>query len=220
MVASSLLSGVGSPGGTKKGQLFNCRDCDTKVLIRDKGALFLGAVISAFWLIAAYFALIKGPLWYYRDWEHLVSSGSNSSFLLLDGLFALLSLGLIGLSLWVFWAFLLSPLRDRSLNPVIGENRARSFAEATDIRANRRQAMLAFFVYPLVIWVPLLALLYSMDMMNIDMRGNGIGKNALVFGLLALIYYLARRIGIRAHYALIGMAFWLVVFVSVVFIFG
>lgn len=220
MIASVQISGDDSPGGTEKGQMFTCPDCATEVQIRDIGALFVGGVISAFWLAVGYYAFIKGPLWYFRHWEYMFDDGFRVSFLLMDGFVLLLSLGAIVLSGWVSWTFLLSPLRDRALNPVVGENRKRSTNETVEIQTSRRQALMAFFVYPLAIWIPLLGVIYSLDLMNVDMRGNGIGKNALVFGLLALIYYLARRIGSRAYYAFIGMAFWLAVIVGLIFTIG
>jgi hypothetical protein len=220
MEASANFDGDAMLGGSEKGQVFTCPDCQTEVLIRNNGALFVGAVISAFWLAVGYWTYLKGPSWYYRHWEFVIDDPINITFFLMDMGVILLSVGTMALSAWVLWTFLLAPLRTRWRNPVVGETRELSTEEKSNVKLSRRRALLAFFVYPLAIWIPLLGLIYMFDMMDIDMRSNGVGKNALVFGLLAFIYYLARRIGIRAYYAFIGMIFWLAVIVAVIFIFG
>jgi hypothetical protein len=118
MAAVANTKGSGPMGGSENGQLFKCPDCGTEVVIRDKAALFIGGVISAFWLAVGYWAFLKGPYWYATGFATLISGDRDTDFLIIDIFVLLLSLGAMALSVWVFWIFLLSPLRKRLRNPI------------------------------------------------------------------------------------------------------
>ncbi len=219
MAPVSSFTGTGQTVGTEQGFDFKCPDCDAEVQIRDTGALFVGSVISAFWLAVGYWALNSGILWYVRHWEVLWTEFRLSFFLMDIGLM-LLSFGVILLSAWTIWTFLAGPLLKRVRNPAVGENRARTSAEAKDASKDRRDGLLSFFVYSLAAWLPLLAAIWLLDVFGIDVRGNGFFKNVLLFGLLGGIYYLARKIGTRAYFIFFGMIFWLALVVLAIFTFG
>ncbi len=215
MAPISAFAGTGTGGASETGLEYKCGTCGSEVKIADTGAFFMGGVYSLFWGAVSYWAFTQGILWYIRHPGYF--SDYRLSFLPLDLATIGLALGVIALTGWLFWTFLLGPLKALLAHPVTTESRAKTPEETAEVGRSRRSALLSFFVYPLFLWVPFLGIVWALDAMGVNLRDNEFmtyGGGGIVLALLAV---LGKRFGANALYAFIGMVFWLAVFVTVIF---
>ncbi len=216
MKAESHFVATGQYGQGDQGQKYICPDCGTEVLIRDSGSLFMGVVYSLFWSAVGLWALIKGPIWYIQHSGYF-SGDYGIDLLLFDGFVVLLALAVAAFSCWIVWTFLLKPLRDRVRFPIVGEIRERTETERKSLATERRDAVLSLLVYPLGIWIVLIGLSWGLETLDVNIKISDTAKFIGVGLLLAGIFALANKIGIRAYYFFVGLVFWLAIIVLLIF---
>ena len=211
--------GSGLGGSSEHGLTYKCESCGAEAKILDSGAFFMGTLYSLFWIAITGWALYEGPLWYIRH-PNYFSGDYSLSFLPLDAGVILLSLAVAAFTGWFIWISLLGPLKTLIRHPVTGENRVQSAEEAAGRTRSKRAAFLSFFVYSLLLWAPLVGVFWALDAMGVDVQGNDVLTYGAVGAVLGLIVVLGRRYGANVGYAVAGMAFWLAVFIAVIFTYG
>ncbi len=216
MTPDMSFHGTGLDGATDHGLNYKCPNCHKEIQIKDSGALFMGAMYSLFWGAVAYWVFLKGPYWYIKHASIILDNDFVLSYFLADVFVVLLSLAIIFFSTWIVWTFLLGPLTVLLQYPITHENRERSEKERSLKKSTRTKALVSFFILPLALWFVLIAIIWGLDFAGIDVR-EGFVKYVAIIGLLGFIGLLSKRIGANAIYAFVGMAFWLAIFLFVVF---
>ncbi|MBZ0215228.1 MAG: hypothetical protein K8F25_01625, partial [Fimbriimonadaceae bacterium] len=150
MKPKATFTGTGMAASTQGGLIYRCPQCGVEAKISDSGALFMGLVYSLFWGSAGLWAFVSGPLWYARHASYF--STDDLTFLLFDMVVIVFCIGVMALSGWIVWSFLLGPAITILLHPVTGENRVKTDRETAQSKLDRRTALLSLFVYPLLLW--------------------------------------------------------------------
>jgi hypothetical protein len=201
-----------------RGLNYLCANCGSRTKIWDRGALFMGSIYSLFWSAVGVWAFLQGPYWYLR---HISYFGGDYqlSFLVLDVGIILLSLATLAFSGWVLWTCLFSRLHVLVQYPVTSESRRKTREERVAEGEILRGALLSIFVYPILLWIPLLGLFWVFDAVGFDIQGNDFAKYAGIAIVLGLAVSLANRYGVSMVYSFVGMVLWLAIFVTVIFLF-
>lgn len=215
MAPKASFAADGLTGTTEHGLQYKCPECGAEVKISDSGAIFMGAVYSLFWGAVGLWAFYEGPLWYLGNLSYFKTD--DIVFMVMDIGVVLFTSAVAAFSVWIIWTFLLKPVKIMLQHPVTSQNRERTQEENAGVTGNRRSALLSLFVYPLFIWVPVLALFWVVDAVGINIRDNEFIAYG-TFGLvIAAAYPVGKRLGANPYYTFIGMALWMGAFVALIF---
>ncbi len=218
MRPNAAFVGEGLGGATEHGLNYTCPNCKTQVKIWDLGAFFMGSIYSLFWGAAGAWVFHQGPLWYMRHLSYF-SNDYKLWYLPLDIGTILLSLAIVAFSSWIIWTYLLFPLKILLQHPVTGENRDKTRQERVDVSTNLRSALASFFLYSLLMWIPLIGVFWGLDIIGIDVQDNEFVKYTSIAVLLGLVVTAGKHLGVNVIYAFVGMVFWLAIFVAIIFMF-
>ncbi|MBL4786627.1 MAG: hypothetical protein JKY49_14510 [Cohaesibacteraceae bacterium] len=214
----SAFSEEGLGGLTEHGMDFRCPQCNFEVEIPQTSSLFVGALIAVFWVAVGVWQFVEGPLWYATTYEFILQSSWD--LLIMDALYLLFTLAVIGLSGWTCWHFLLQPLNLLRLHPVTGENRPWSHDEQFANSKRRRRRLLEFLFWPALFFGALLGVYWALDFTGFDIRDNDLvkyGAAAVVFTGAAIT---VRSLKLNAAMIFLGVVFWFAVVIGMVFYLG
>lgn len=214
MAPEARFEGEGFMRITDRGEIYACPACGHRAPLRDVDAVVIGWLLALFWAAVGWWAFTQGPLWYATHFEFLYAQGL-SWFVLMD-VGALLFYGLlVFISLWMIWRDALRPVLIRIGHPVAGENRSQTLAEQSADKQSRRQAVLSFFVYSLLAWAPLIGLLLLLDLVGVNLHGEG-----FKFAAGGLVVAVMAGAGVRRPLIFFGMLFWLAMLIGLIFLLG
>lgn len=202
------------------GKNYQCPQCSNQQKIRNTSSLVTGGFIAFISAIVSWWAFKNGPLWYASHLSYYTQNSYEASFIILDilafGFYAFLTL----LGIWIIWSEFIAPLIVRMRYPVTGENRTMNVAEATEESGHTKNLWVSFFLYPLLVYVPLFGGIWILDWLGIDIRENEAFKFIGIALLFAVIIALAKRFNVEFGIVFFGLVFWMAAAVATIFALG
>jgi hypothetical protein len=119
---------------------------------------------------------------------------------------------------WSLWSEIISPIKTIVQHPVTGENRKMNDQETAASKKSGTMQLSAFFLFPLVVYIPLLGGIWLLDTAGIDVRKDEIYKFIVLAGTFAFAIFLAKRFKVEFGLVFFGMVFWMAAFVGVIFL--
>ncbi len=219
MAPEAAFDGTTIGSSHEHGLDYRCPACGAQAQIPDSGTIFMGGVYTLFWGAIGVWALWSGPLWYLRHIGYFTSE-FDLPLMVFDAFFIVFTLAVAAFAAWFIWLVLVKPARTLMRHPVTGETGEKSPADEAASSATRRGALLSLFVYPAVLWVPLIATIWVLDQAGVDVRANDFAAYAALAILLAAAAALAKWLNARTDLMIVGMVLWLAGFVGLVFWWG
>ena len=214
----SAIRETGFIAMTTFGQVYRCPECNAEVKIRAPASIVTGSIFAAFVAAIGWLAFVNGPYWYVTNLSYFSLESYEFHMIFIDLLiFVLYSLVAI-YAVWSLWSEIISPIKTIAQHPVSGENRAMNDEETVHSNKSRTMQLSAFFLFPLVVYVPLLGGIWLLDIAGIDVRNNEIYKFVVLAGTFAFAIFLAKRFKVEFGLVFFGMVFWMAAFVGLIFL--
>ena len=217
MVPISQFRDASLGGITSFGHNYECSQCGAQVDIRAGSSLVSGGFIGLIAAIIGWWALNSGPIWYATHLSYFSIEDYRFSMMALD-LLAILFYSFVAIfAAWLVWIEFVQPVKTRLLHRTTGENRAKSKAENTAQSKSRKKTLASFFIFPFLVYIPLIAGIWLLDAGGIDIRGNELYKFLAITGVFAGAMLLAKRFRIEFSLVFFGMVFWMAILVTAIF---
>ena len=218
MAPVSEISETGFIAMTTFGQVYRCPQCAAEAKIRAPASIVTGSIFAIIVAAVGCLAFINGPYWYATNLSYFSLNSYEFYMVFLDLLvFVLYSLVAI-YGAWSVWSEIISPIKTIVQHPVTGENRKMNDEESAGSKKSRTMQLSAFFLFPLVVYIPLLGGIWLLDTAGIDVRSDEIYKFVTLAGTFAFAIFLARRFKVEFGLVFFGMVFWMAAFVGVIFL--
>ncbi|MCP4183771.1 MAG: hypothetical protein GY761_10710 [Hyphomicrobiales bacterium] len=214
----SRISETGFIAMTTFGQVYRCPECAAEVKIRAPASIISGSIFAAFVAAIGWLAFINGPYWYATHLSYFSLNSYEFYMVFIDLLvFVLYSLVAI-YGAWSLWSEIILPIKTIVLHPATGENRKMNDQETAGSKKSRNMQLLAFFLFPLVVYIPLLGGIWLLDTAGIDVRNDETYKFIMLAGTFAFAIFLAKRFKVEFGLVFFGMVFWMATVVSIIFL--
>jgi hypothetical protein len=214
----SEISETGFIAMTTFGQVYKCPECAAEVKIRAPASIVTGSIFAMIVAAVGWLAFVNGPYWYATNLSYFSLNSYEFYMVFIDLLvFVLYSLVAI-YGAWSLWSEIISPIKTIVQHPVTGENRKMNDQESAGSKKSGTMQLSAFFLFPLVVYIPLLGGIWLLDTAGIDVRKDEIYKFIVLAGTFAFAIFLAKRFKVEFGLVFFGMVFWMAAFVGVIFL--
>jgi hypothetical protein len=207
----------GMDGITSFGQLYECPQCQAQVKIRAISAFIAGTFMALFGAAIFWWGFTSGPLHYATSIGSDYFIDFEFYFLIFDIIAFLFYTAIAAAGAWLVWSELYVPLRDVFTHPITHLSRDKTSEEQIASKRLRRMSLISFFIFPFVIYLPLIGAFLILDKLGMDVRDSYLAKIMAMGGLIGGTILLAKRFKVEPVLVFIGMAFWMIALIIFIF---